>query len=276
MLIRYGFRLGFQVSGPTTLLTRLDIHPDRRSDIVGETPMSVQGSTAETPFIDIHGNLCRRMVAPPGTSIVELSGTIRDSGNLEPQLSNEPVVDVKDLPEDVLVYLSASRYCETDELSQIAWNLFGHLPVNATRVRAVVDFVHGRLRFGYPFANSSRTAMDAYNECVGVCRDFTHLTVALCRSLNIPTRYVNGYLGDIGMPRDPAPMDFSAWAEVFVAGKWWTVDARHNQARIGRIVLARGRDAADVPLIHTFGPHVLSEFKVTTEEVDPQASQLAA
>lgn len=278
MLIRYGFHVGFYICKPTTILTRLDVHPSRRADIIHESPMRLRGWEAGPPFADIHGNLCRRMTALPGTTLPEVSGTIRDSGEYEPQLFDERIEEVKDLPEETLVYLLASRYCETDKLSQIAWNLFGHLPNNASRVRAVVDFIHQRLSFGYGFASPVRTALDAYNERVGVCRDFTHLTVTLCRCLNIPARYVNGYLGDIGVPRDPAPMDFSAGAEVFVTGMWWPVDARHNRPRIGRIVLARGRDAADVPLIRSFGPHVLGEFKVVTEEENAavQGKQTAA
>ena len=155
----------------------------------------------------------------------------------------------------------------------------GQLPSGAARVRAVVDYVHNHLTFGYRFARPTHTALEAHQERVGVCRDFAHLTIALCRSLNIPARYVNGYLGDIGVAKDPAPMDFSTWVEIFLGGQWFTLDARHNTPRIGRVVIARGRDAADVPMLHTFGPHFLTEFKVTTEEVDAPyavAQQIAA
>ena len=188
------------------------------------------------------------------------------------QISNEPAWPVANLPKETLPYLLASRYCETDKLGQTAWNMFGHYAENASRVRAVVDYVHNQLTFGYGFARSTRTAVEALNERVGVCRDFAHTTIALCRALNIPARYVNGYLGDIGVPKDPAPMDFSAWVEVFLDGRWFTVDARHNHPRTGRVVIARGRDAADVPMIHSFGPHWLKEFSVVTEELpsDPQ------
>lgn len=177
------------------------------------------------------------------------------------------------MPVDALPYLSASRYCETDALSATAWNLFGHLPDGAPRVRSVVDYVHNHLTFGYGFARSTRTALEALNERVGVCRDFAHLTIALCRCLNIPARYVNGYLGDIGVPHDPAPMDFSAWVEVFLDGRWYTVDARHNRPRIGRITIARGLDAMEVPMIHSFGSHWLKEFSVITEEI-PREKQV--
>jgi transglutaminase-like putative cysteine protease len=173
---------------------------------------------------------------------------------------------VEELPDDVLGYLLGSRYCETDHLSGLAWNLFGHMPPGWARVQAIVDYVHNRLSFGYGYARSTRTAAQAHEERVGVCRDFAHLAITLCRCMNIPARYVNGYLGDIGVPEDPAPMDFSAWVEVFLDGKWYTFDPRHNMRRIGRVVIARGRDATDVPLLHSFGPHRLSLFKVWTYE----------
>ena len=271
MFIQYGFRLTINVSQPTPVLTRLDVHPSRRNDIVSELPFQVSGVEAPPAFLDLHGNLCRRLIAHPGDSTFELSGVIADGDIPEAELSDEAAWPVEKLPEECLVYLLPSRYCETDLLVPRAWQLFGHLPHGAQRVRAIVNYVHNHLTFGYAFARPARTALDAYNERVGVCRDFAHLTVTLCRCLNIPARYVNGYLGDIGVPRDPAPMDFNAWVEVFVGGRWFTVDARHNQPRIGRVVLARGRDAADVPMIHTFGPHCLGEFKITTEEVHPPA-----
>ena len=165
-------------------------------------------------------------------------------------------------------YLLGSRYCETDHLSDLAWSLFGHLPAGWARVQAIVDYVHNRLSFGYGYARATRTAAQAHEERVGVCRDFAHLAITLCRCMNIPARYVNGYLGDIGVPPDPAPMDFNAWFEAFLDGKWYTFDARHNMPRIGRVVIARGRDATDVPLLHSFGPHRLTMFKVWTYEQD--------
>ena len=170
------------------------------------------------------------------------------------------------LPDDSIGYLLGSRYCETDHLGDIAWQNFGHIEGGWARVQAICDYVHNRLSFGYGYARSTRTAAQAYEERVGVCRDFAHLAIALCRCVNIPARYVNGYLGDIGVPADPAPMDFSAWFEAFIDGKWFTFDARHNIPRTGRIVIARGRDATDVPLLHSFGPHALKLFKVWTYE----------
>jgi transglutaminase-like putative cysteine protease len=205
-------------------------------------------------------------VAPKGTFRLGREGTIRDSGRPDTVDRSLGEVPVPELPPDVLVYLLGSRYCETDRLSEMAWKRFGRLKPGWSRVEAIVDFVHERLKFGYQFARSTRTAAEAYQERIGVCRDFAHLTITLCRCLNIPARYVNGYLGDIGVPPNPAPMDFSAWCEVYLGGRWCTFDARHNTPRIGRIVVARGRDATDVPLLHTFGQHALTNFTVWTDE----------
>ena len=174
------------------------------------------------------------------------------------------------LPDECLGYLLGSRYCETDHMSGLAWSLFGHVPPGWARVQAITDYVHNHISFGYGYARSTRTAAQAHEERVGVCRDFAHLAITLCRCMNIPARYVNGYLGDIGVPADPAPMDFSAWFEVWLDGKWYTFDARHNKPRIGRVVVARGRDATDVPLLHSFGPHSLTMFKVWTYEQEAE------
>jgi transglutaminase-like putative cysteine protease len=276
MLIRYGFQITITAFQPTPVLARLDVHPDRRGDIRSESQFTVSGFEAPPARIDVHGNLCRRLIAYPGDATLTLSGVIEDQGMYEAQLTNEPAWAVENLPDDALTYLLGSRYCETDQLSSTAWQLFGYLPEGAPRVHAILDYVHNHLTFGYGFARNTRTAAQALNERVGVCRDFAHLTIALCRCLNIPARYVNGYLGDIGVPLDPAPMDFSAWVEVFLDGRWYTVDARHNTPRIGRIVIARGRDATDVPMLHTFGPHSLKEFSVITEEIPPEIDQLSA
>ena len=191
---------------------------------------------------------------------------IEDSGEPDEVNPLARETPVEELPDDVLGYLLGSRYCETDHLGSLAWDLFGHMPSGWARVQAIVDYVHNRLSFGYGYARSTRTAAQAHEEQVGVCRDFAHLAITFCRCMNIPARYVNGYLGDIGVPPDPAPMDFNAWFEAFLDGKWYTFDARHNMPRIGRVVVARGRDATDVPLLHSFGPHRLAMFKVWTYE----------
>lgn len=267
MLINYGFDISITVPQPTPLITLLDIRDERRGDIDHEAAFLTVPAVQVKSYRDQFGNHCRRMVAPKGEFRFTLNGTIRDSGRPDPVDESLRELPIHELPDDVLVYLLGSRYCETDQLSDMAWKRFGSLPPGWRRVQAIVDFVHEHLTFGYNHARATRTAGEAFAERVGVCRDFAHLTIALCRCLNIPARYVNGYLGDIGVPKDPAPMDFSAWCEVYLGGKWCTFDARHNKPRIGRIVIAHGRDATDVSLLHTFGPHTLSKFKVWTDEV---------
>jgi transglutaminase-like putative cysteine protease len=217
--------------------------------------------------VDVFGNACRRFIAPPGDLLIRSDCVIEDSGNVDVISPDAEQIPVSHLPDDVLVFLMGSRYCETDRLSQIAWNLFGGTAPGWPRVQAICDFVQQRITFDYQAARSTRSAYEAYEEQVGVCRDFAHLSIALCRCMNIPARYVNGYLGDIGVPvRDP--MDFSAWMEVYLGGRWWTFDARNNMPRIGRIVIARGRDAADVAMLTSFGSHILNRFTVWTFEVD--------
>jgi transglutaminase-like putative cysteine protease len=244
------------------------VHPERRADIRSEYPFSLRPySVAVERYVDGFGNICRRFVAPTGDTTMRGDGIISDTGALDSADFSAPEIPVANLPPDVLVFLLGSRYCETDKLSEFAWNTFGTVAPGYNRVRAICEFVHSQIQFNYAHARATRTAAEALEERKGVCRDFAHLALTLCRCLNIPARYVNGYLGDIGVPRDPAPMDFSAWFEVFLGGRWFTFDARHNKARIGRIMVARGRDATDVPLVNSFGAHVLTGFRVWTDEL---------
>lgn len=219
-----------------------------------------------TQYIDAYGNLCSRMEVPAGRVSISNNAVVRDTGEPDPQNWSVRQHEVKELPHDVLVFLLASRYCEVDsELKEIAWNLFGKLPAGWSLVQAVCDYVHQRIRFDYLQARATRTALDAYREQVGVCRDFMHLAITLCRCLNIPARYCTGYLSDIGVTTAVGPMDFSAWFEVYLGNQWHTFDARNNTPRIGRILMARGRDAADVALTTTFGTNTLQSFKVWTD-----------
>jgi len=268
MLIRLGYEIAISCDQPTPVVSLLDIHPDRRKDIRRQTRVLTSPTVPTTTCEDLFGNICRRLVAPAGGVRLLFDAVVEDSGQpdeINPLAGQTPV---EDLPDDVLCYLLGSRYCETDHMSDLAWQLFGDVPAGWARVQAIVDYVHNRLSFGYGYARSTRTAAQAQEERVGVCRDFAHLAITFCRCMNVPARYVNGFLGDIGVPADPAPMDFSAWMEVYLDGKWYAFDARHNQPRIGRVVIARGRDATDVPLLHSFGPHALSTFKVWTYEDD--------
>jgi transglutaminase-like putative cysteine protease len=225
---------------------------------------------------DVFGNRLRRFVAQPGETFLSLSGMISDTGIPEPRDPDLAALPIPELPAEVLVYLNGSRYCETDRLGQLAWSSFGHLPRNGALVQAICDFANAQIGFDYQNARPTRTAFEVLEERAGVCRDFAHLAITLCRCLNIPARYVNGYLGDIGVPYNPALMDFNAWFEVYLENGWQTYDARHNQPRIGRLPIARGRDAAYVPMLQTFGPHVLNKFTVVTEVVLPRESAVAA
>ncbi|GLS19768.1 transglutaminase [Labrys miyagiensis] len=267
MHIRYGYTIEIETAQPTTLLTALDVEAARRRDIVFEHPFLVSGPARVDGFTDPYGNRCRRIAIGAGVTQLSCHGVIADSGQPDVSAPDAPLVPVAALPTDTLPFLLASRYCETDLLAPFAWWKFGGIEGGWAKVQAICDFVHDRVTFGYETARATRTAMETFEECVGVCRDFTHLAVTLCRCLNIPARYCNGYLGDIGVPPDPAPMDFNAWFEAYLGGRWYTFDARHNVPRIGRILVARGRDAMDIPMLQSFGPHILRRFEVTTEEV---------
>ena len=276
MHIRYGYEIEMVCDRPTPLIAMLDIHPSRRSDIAQKETIALtslaDGSRQRfTIYQDQFGNICRRAVAPAGGLLLSGEGVIRDSGLADAQQPGARAIAPENLPDETLVYLLGSRYCETDRLGGTAWALFGGMASGWDTVSAICGYVHDLIRFDYALARNTRTAAEAMAERVGVCRDFAHLAIALCRCLNIPARYCTGYLGDIGVPPDPAAMDFSAWFEVWLDNSWWTFDARHNTPRIGRIVIARGRDATDVPIINSFGAHVLGRFEVVTREAeDPQ------
>ena len=266
MLIRFGHEMTVSCAVPTPMVCLVAPHAERGDDLVWPEFVTTHPQTPVHSYFDLFGNLCRRFVAPAGDFTFASDATVRDSGMLDPVSPDEQQIPLAALPDDTLLYLMGSRYCETDRLSQIAWDLFGNTPMGWARVQAICDFVHNHIVFSYGNARPTRTAFDAYNERSGVCRDFAHLAVTFTRAMNIPARYVNGSLGDIGVPVT-GPMDCAAWMEVFLGGRWWTFDPRNNIPRIGRIVVARGRDAADVPLINSFGPHILKGFKVWTDEV---------
>ena len=273
MHIRYGYRIDLLCNDPTPVIMMLDVHPERRPDLTQPDDPLVTGylngieQTDITSYQDKFGNICRRVVAPSGGITIEAEGIIHDSGFPDMVDTLAEALPPERLPDETLMYLLGSRYCETDQLSQTAWDLFGSVQGGWNKVQAVCDHVHRHIRFDYQLARATRTAAEAYYERVGVCRDYAHLALTLCRCLNIPARYCTGYLGDIGVPINDAPGDFSGWFEVFLGGRWWTFDARHNVPRIGRILMARGRDATDVPVLNTFGPHVLGRFEIITEEV---------
>ncbi|MBV9785476.1 MAG: transglutaminase family protein [Acidisphaera sp.] len=267
MQIRIGYELTYQCQQITPMILMLNVHPDRAGDLVTPDPIATDPPVPVTTYTDLFGNTCARLLAPAGTMRITGDALVRDSGQPDPVVPDALQHAVEDLPPDTLVFLLGSRYCETDRLSDVAWQLFGGTPPGWARVQAILDYVHNHITFGYQHARSTRTAWEGYNEGVGVCRDFAHLAVALCRCMNIPARYCTGYLGDIGVPPAESPMDFSGWFEAYLGDTWYTFDARHNTPRIGRILIGRGRDAADVAISNTFGPTWLSGFKVWTDEV---------
>lgn len=267
MKIRVGCQLTYECPQPTPMLLMLSIHYTRAGDIIVPDQVVTTPQVPLSAYRDSFGNWCTRVLAPAGRFSVTTTGVLHDSGL--PELVPSVVMQhrVEELPEECLVFLLGSRYCETDRLADVAWSLFGGTSTGTARVQAICDFVHAHITFGYENARSTRTAWDVYVERKGVCRDYAHLAVAFCRCLNIPARYCTGYLGDIGMPPPYATMDFAAWFEVYLGGRWHTFDARNNEPRIGRVLIGRGRDATDVALSNTFGPNTLVEFRVWTDEV---------
>jgi transglutaminase-like putative cysteine protease len=276
MQIRVGYELIYDCPQPTPMILTLNIHYSRVSDIVIPDHLVANPSIPSTAYRDGFGNWCSRIVAPKGRIRLSADAVVNDSGHPDEVAPAAQQHQVQDLPEETLVFLLGSRYCETDRLSETAWSLFGNAPLGWGRVQAICDFVHRRIAFGYEHARPTKTAWDAFNEQEGVCRDYAHLAIAFCRCMNIPARYCTGYLGDIGVPPSDAPMDFSAWFDVYLGGRWYTFDARNNTPRIGRVLIARGRDAADVAISSTFGPNTLASFRVWTDEVRAGSPRLYA
>jgi transglutaminase-like putative cysteine protease len=267
MKIRVGFEMIYDFPQPTPLIAVVGTHFSRASDVLEPDYLTISPSVPITPYRDGFGNWCSRIVAPAGRVRLAADGTVRDSGLPDVIVPAAAQHAVEDLPAEAIVYLLGSRYCETDRLSDLAWKLFEKTTPGWTRVQAICDFVHNHIAFGYEHARSTRTAWEAFDEGKGVCRDYAHLAIAFCRCMNIPARYCTGYLGDIGMPPPYAAGDFAGWFEAYIGGRWYTFDARNNIPRIGRILIAQGRDAADVPITQTFGPNTLVSFKVWTDEI---------
>ncbi len=272
MLIEAGFHIAFDCPAETPMLLQLNIHPSREADLRSPDIILSDPILPMSAYLDVFGNRVTRLVAPPGRVAFKNHFVIADSGEREETPPDEDLTPVARLPDDVLIYLTSSRYCDSDKLQDFAWANFGNIAGGYRRVQAICDFVHEKIRFSYPDARPTRCASDSMHEGIGVCRDFAHLAIALCRCMNMPARYCTGYLGDIGVPPDPAPMDFSAWFEVFLDGRWFTFDARHNEPRIGRVVMGHGRDAADVPISTAFGIANLVLFEVVTNELKRQGA----
>lgn len=268
MRIHAGFEIIYDCPAVVPMLLTLSVHPSRRDDL--ETPdwLRTDPALPVRQYLDGYGNICSRVLAPRGRLTLSADFVIRDDGRIDEYAPEAAQHAVEDLPDDVIQYLLGSRYCETDRLSAPAWSLFGATPPGWARVQAITDYVHGHIAFSHAAARPDKTAWDAWMEAQGVCRDYAHLAIAFCRCMNIPARYCTGYLGDIGVPV-AGVMDFSAWFEVYLGGAWRTFDARNNMPRMARVLIARGRDAVDVPIANTFGPAELVGFSVTSAEALP-------
>ena len=271
MKIRVGFEMVYDCPQPTPMILNLNVHFTRVSDLNGRDDLVFDPPVPVAAYRDSFGNWCTRIVAPQGRTRVGADVVVNDSGKPDEIVAQAQQMAVQELPEETWLFLLGSRYCETDQLSETAWQLFGNAPTGWGRVQAICDYVHRHIAFGYQHARRTRTALEAYHDKTGVCRDYAHLAIAFCRCMNIPARYCTGYLGDIGTPKPWGTMDFAGWFEAFLDGRWYTFDARNNIPRIGRVLIARGRDAADVAISSTFGPNTLASFKVWTDEISAPA-----
>ena len=268
MKIRAGYEISYECAQPTPMILMLSLLPERTPDLITPEALQITPEVPLTVYRDGFGNTCHFLRAPPGPVTFANDFIVSDSGLPDAVVPEAVQHPLEELPVETLVYLLGSRYCETDRLNDVAWAQFGNGPRGWALVQRILDYVHERIGFGYEHARPTKTAWDAHEERLGVCRDYAHLAITFCRCMNIPARYCTGYLGDIGVPPDPAAMDFSAWFEVYLGGRWYTFDARHNAPRIGRILMARGRDATDVAMVTTFGACTMTGFKVVTEEVE--------
>jgi len=267
MQISAGCEIIYDCPQPTPMLLMVSPHPDRAQDLIKPVTISFDPPAAARNYTDVFGNTCTRVTAPSGRFVISTRVLAEDTGLADAVLPHANQRPIDDLPDEILLYLLGSRYCDTERLTDIAWSLFGQGATGWARVQAICDFVHTRITFGYEHARASRTAFEAFSEQIGVCRDYAHLAIAFCRCLNIPARYCTGFLGEIGMPPPYGPMDFAAWFEVYLDDGWHVFDARNNMPRIGRILIARGRDATDVAIATTFGTCTLVGFSVYTDEL---------
>jgi transglutaminase-like putative cysteine protease len=276
MLFRLGYDMQFDIPEPVACVAQLRVHPSRAAVLREPDLVQVEPAVPIEEYSDSFGNLCTRFLAPAGTLRLKNDFFFEDPGLPDPASPRAIAHPIAELPHEVLRFLLSSRYCEVDSLAAAAFDLFGNTVPGWERVRAICNYVHAKVAFGYSFARPTKTALDVFTERQGVCRDFQHLAITFCRAMGIPARYAAGYLGDIGVPLSDTPMDFSAWFEVYLENRWWTFDARHNVPRIGRVLLATGRDAADVAFFTSFGTANLKSFLVISDEVkDGPAVQAA-
>ncbi len=271
MKLRVGYELIYNFPQPTPMVLVVNVHDSRGGDILVPDALTTDPRLPISAYRDVFGNQCNRLMAPAGRLRMSTDAVVRDNGlpDPPPRFTNQDPIE--DLPADTLTFLLGSRYCETDLLLQSAWQLFGGTQAGYPRVRAICDYVHHHIRFDYQQACATRSASQVFAQRIGVCRDYAHLAIAFCRCMNIPARYCTGYLSDIGTPLPYPPGDFAAWIEVWVGGQWHLFDPRNNVPRVGRILMARGRDASDVAIATTFGPNTLESFRVWTDETGDAA-----
>jgi transglutaminase-like putative cysteine protease len=272
MKIRAGYEIAYDCPQPTPMILQVSVHPSRQADLISWDGLKIDPVVPANTYHDTFGNFCHVIRAPAGRLTLSTDFLVQDSGELDEFVPDAMAHPLEELPVDALIFLLGSRYCETDRLSDFAWSTFGHLPKGWGLVQAICDFAHERIKFGYEFASSEKTAFDAFTERRGVCRDYAHLAITLCRCMNIPARYCTGYLGDMGTEPPYGPGDFAAWFEAYLGGRWYLFDPRNNVRRLGRILMARGRDATDVAMVTSFGPCTLVNFKVVTDEVAETAA----
>ena len=267
MRLKLGCALSYDLPQPTPMNLLLNVHSSRAKDIEIPDLMVTDPPVPVEQFLDQFGNWCTRLVAPAGRFTIRVDGVIRDDGAPDPIGTGAVQHAVENLPAETLGFLLPSRYCDSDLLLDAAWTHFGGTAPGWARVHAVCTFVHNHIQFNYGHADATRTASKAYDDPRGVCRDYAHLAIAFCRALNIPARYCTGYISDVNQPQPWPAQDFAAWMEVYLGGRWWTFDPRNHDLRYGRVLVARGRDAADVSLTHSFGPHQLVDFTVWVDEL---------
>ena len=267
MLIRFGYEIEIECTSPVPMLLALSTHPDIEGRLIGEDRVRSDRDCEVRTYSDRFDNRVTRIVAPGGTTRLWSDCVIDFEALADPQTPAARQHAIPDLPDEVLQHLMASRYCDSDNLITEAWSLFGNTAEGWPRVQAITGFAHQHVTFGYQFGRANKTASDVYREKTGVCRDFAHLSISLCRAMNIPARYASGYLGDIHVPYSGAG-DFCAWFEVYLGGQWHTFDARYNTPRAGRILMVRGADAGDVAMITSFGDYRLTYFGVWTDEIE--------
>ena len=274
MRIRAGYEISYDCPQPTPMILQVSIHPSRMPDLISWDGLQIDPLIPANTYHDSFGNFCHVIRAPAGRLTLSTDFLVQDSGEPDEVVPGAEQHPLEEPPVDALIFLLGSRYCETDRLVDTAWSLFGHIPKGWPLVQAICDYVHERIKFGYEHASPNKTAFDAFTEQRGVCRDYAHLAITLCRCMNVPARYCTGYLGDMGTEPPYPPGDFAAWFEAYLGGRWYTFDPRNNVPRIGRILMAHGRDATDVAIVTSFGPCTLAGFKVITEEVTSAAPVL--